>query len=1291
MKHFIHHIYLLFTLLLISIINVEAQDICFGEPTAYKMGAAAKCKPTDVNCKRIIPIENISGQQLNSVNTYLDAENNTNPMYINCGIDATEGNEGGCSEVSSVNMGTVTLSKATKHVLNDMNASDIDEIWTESNNTSTLFDYNNLYTIYTKDSTQHKAKVKSCITLGFKLANDGTSNYQVSEDYALADGLSSPMPITVTLSRPASFDVSINYSTLSGSAVADLDYESVSGTINIPAGDTEAKFYINIIHDPEIELDENFSLHLTNINPNDGSVYLLHNSATVTILEQGAENLPICYDDDFNSDLDADWRVLRSRGGFTPQIVNGRLRLTSGDKNLATAVTKDYEFVSQNNMIVAEFTQYAYGGCGSDHGGSGVDGADGIVMVLYDSAVGADPVPGGSGGSIGYAQYTNDTPGFEGGWLGLAIDEYGNFANCNEERIGGLSGTSCDNGTPFNPQNYRNIASIRGDGSGMSGYEFLAASTELNPKVAIKNTDNALPGHKYRMTTDARDPNHLYITLERDIGDGNGYQVIINKFDAKDSQYNQSTTPDYVRFAFTSGTGGGCNNHEIDDLLVKGVCRVYNSSPPTTTTNNADIVNNFTNRLTYDLGTKYITTKVAGKLESITGVHLNANGDASVYTPSQSDLTFKIIPYLSDGNCSSKEILLDENGNPAVISIADGEVTQDVNIIIPKKALKNARFSLNAMDFDEVYQKSPDACLLNSSTTGNLQGIGQCINSESKYKQIFGEEVWQRCYVNNGQPCLSSNNGVGDEPYNNSYGCLMCTMDNNVSCSSDNFAIRPDGFALSTSDPDFPNLLRSGEDYQLTIKAYNYNSPIDKSDLTPLYNITEAQNVLTFDKILRLQDGTPATGGQMVGSPNWSTSADFNMSNGISTDGTNNEVAIFNFNDVGKVTVSIVDKEWAKVDLEDNRSTNDPSSTIYNNCHSDGAFICGDINTTFIPHHFSFNDTNITNNDGPTGSFTYISNLDPNNTSTFNMSARIVTTISARNKAGTITYNFKGPNTDYYENPISLVLDVKDDKHGDSNATSITNTLLGFVNGEHNATWNENNNSKVIRFNFPRLINKALNPFLVTSNEVNITVSSIYTDGGNSATITSDNSGIGSIIGNIDNNATFIYGKTYASRHVFTTNPGNAFIYYMAYCNGIDDNNVTCNKNLLPNGINSISTDDPRWFKNTLHTVPNDGKVGTVTQKFANYISAAIPYDNSIPGQTTVSLTYNGTRGYPYKATMENNASGWLIYNKYDSNTTTNEFQVEFIQPGGAWAGKHDTDTTTDTNASNRTNRRLMW
>jgi hypothetical protein len=58
---------------------------------------------------------------------------------------------------------------------------------------------------------------------------------------------------------------------------------------------------------------------------------------------------------------------------------------------------------------------------------------------------------------------------------------------------------------------------------------------------------------------------------------------------------------------------------------------------------------------------------------------------------------------------------------------------------------------------------------------------------------------------------------------------------------------------------------------------------------------------------------------------------------------------------------------------------------------------------------------------------------------------------------------------------------------------------------------------------------------------------------------------------------------------------------------------------------------------------------------------------------------------------METNASGWLIYNKYDNTAKKNEFEVEFTNSSGSWAGQTETDSTTKKNAAERTNRRLMW
>ena len=84
--------------------------------------------------------------------------------------------------------------------------------------------------------------------------------------------------------------------------------------------------------------------------------------------------------------------------------------------------------------------------------------------------------------------------------------------------------------------------------------------------------------------------------------------------------------------------------------------------------------------------------------------------------------------------------------------------------------------------------------------------------------------------------------------------------------------------------------------------------------------------------------------------------------------------------------------------------------------------------------------------------------------------------------------------------------------------------------------------------------------------------------------------------------------------------------------------------------------------------------------------------DEDTPYISIVKLNYDDkTFGYPYKTTMENNASSWLIHNPKNPDATTNEFSVEFSRKSGGWSGKHDTDTVTKDHNVTNTNRRSMW
>ncbi|MGD9971135.1 MAG: Calx-beta domain-containing protein, partial [Sulfuricurvum sp.] len=390
-----------------------------------------------------------------------------------------------------------------------------------------------------------------CLSVGFEQAD-----YQTFEDLTLPFGSASTLMMRIVLSRAVDYPVTVNYATQDMQAIGGSDYLSQSAAITIPAHSTFVDIPMYIIHDEPIELDEAFQVVLS--NPQPSTVPLGINPATVTIGAQ--DTAPMCYSDNFNSGTATgnNWRVLKSSGTYTPGYVNNRMQLTDAVGNRATAITKDYEFSASQNLIIAEFTHYAYGG----------NGADGMALVLYDSSVGATPTVGAFGGSLGYAQKSNPgsdctvsggCPGFQGGWIGLGIDEYGNYSNPSEGRIGGPGFTS-------------DAVAIRGKGSGQSGYKYLAGTGTLTPSIDASGT-TPKPGDKFRMTVDARDTAHLYIKLERDTG--SGYVPVISQFDAIASQ---GASPSYVRLAFTASTGGSNNIHEIDDMTVYGNCTLYNAS-----------------------------------------------------------------------------------------------------------------------------------------------------------------------------------------------------------------------------------------------------------------------------------------------------------------------------------------------------------------------------------------------------------------------------------------------------------------------------------------------------------------------------------------------------------------------------------------------------------------------------------------------------------------------------------------------------------------------------------------
>ncbi|HXA46557.1 MAG TPA: hypothetical protein VNW52_02920, partial [Burkholderiaceae bacterium] len=136
---------------------------------------------------------------------------------------------------------------------------------------------------------------------------------------------------------------------------------------------------------------------------------------------------------------------------------NGALRLTNASGNQAGAIVYQSTFAS-NAGIAITFTAMSYDGNSYTGADGGSNGADGLSFFLLDASV--SPIHIGQfGGSLGYSCSQSKGGGATGGYIGLGIDEYGNFLNSGDNTATGVANTSGSHG-----QFQSNRIGVRGAG-----------------------------------------------------------------------------------------------------------------------------------------------------------------------------------------------------------------------------------------------------------------------------------------------------------------------------------------------------------------------------------------------------------------------------------------------------------------------------------------------------------------------------------------------------------------------------------------------------------------------------------------------------------------------------------------------------------------------------------------------------------------------------------------------------------------------------------------------------------
>ncbi len=261
----------------------------------------------------------------------------------------------------------------------------------------------------------------------------------------------------------------------------------------------------------------------------------------------------------FMNDTAPDWTryggAILTSGGADPSG-EGWLRLTNDTGNQSGAAIYNTAIDSGDRVRVTfDFTTY------SNTGGS----ADGITFFLLDGSE-TSPAPGAYGGSLGYAQRDDPLPGVTQGYLGVGLDEYGNFANPTEGRQGG-------------PGRIPNTVTVRGSGDGAAttpdNYQWIATSPDLGTffggqnLAVVSGTRPDQMGADYRRAIVMITPNgvgDLNIRVELQFGyDTDPVQVISETVTIGGFQ---DPVPATFKFGFTASTGGETNYHEIRNFEI---------------------------------------------------------------------------------------------------------------------------------------------------------------------------------------------------------------------------------------------------------------------------------------------------------------------------------------------------------------------------------------------------------------------------------------------------------------------------------------------------------------------------------------------------------------------------------------------------------------------------------------------------------------------------------------------------------------------------------------------------
>ena len=183
-------------------------------------------------------------------------------------------------------------------------------------------------------------------------------------------------------------------------------------------------------------------------------------------------------------------------------------------------------------------------------------GADGINIFLFDAKTPAFNI-GAFGGSLGYAQYVSTSvtkPGVSAGYLGLGIDEFGNYSNPTEGRNGG-------------PGYRSNAIGLRGSESlnyaWLTGNSKLSFNLQLGPYASRPNDDPSYRRLQIEISPATSGGNKTYSVTARMKTSKSGEFISI--FAPYTLTY---ATPDSLKLGLAAATGIKHNFHDLRNVMI---------------------------------------------------------------------------------------------------------------------------------------------------------------------------------------------------------------------------------------------------------------------------------------------------------------------------------------------------------------------------------------------------------------------------------------------------------------------------------------------------------------------------------------------------------------------------------------------------------------------------------------------------------------------------------------------------------------------------------------------------